>query len=736
MKISKRKFPVYYAHDSVDCGPTCIKMISQYYDRFFSNEYLSRISFLSRDGVSLQSLKEASETIGFTAVPVKISYEDIIKHAPFPCILHWNHDHFVVLYKISKNIFSAKKAKSTFTIADPADGLITIDEQTFKKYWLPGANKKGTALLLHPTDAFYDHPEKKDTANKIRISFKYLYPHKKILLQVAFTFLIGSLISLAFPLLMQILIDQGVNGKNISLVYLVLLSQVLLFVGDTVLGNIRSWLLMYVGTRISFMIISDFLNKLFRLPIRFFDSKKIGDFSQRMDDHHRIERFLTGSVLHSCFSILSIAVFTIIIAYYSVKVLLVYVFLNSLGISWVFLFKNKRKQLDARFFSNKRRTVDKFHEMITGMQEIKLYNNEKLNIAQWEELQLDHFKLNERSALLQQYQHSGFLIFSNLKNILISFISAGEVIHGNMTLGILLSISYIVGQTNGPITQLVDFVKLAQDAKLSMERLEEIHNESDEEKDPATNGLSLQKDIFLQNVSFQFEGKLSPFVLRDVSFTIPRGKTTALVGASGSGKTTLMKLLLRFYEPVTGTIKIGNSPLHSISPRLWRGQCGTVMQDGYLFNDTIANNIAMSDMIDDTRLNHAISVAHLEKFIEQLPLGVSTKIGSSGAGISGGQKQRILIARAVYKDPQHIFFDEATSSLDATSESVIMKNLDQFFHKKTVLIIAHRMSTVKNADQIIVLDNGKVEEIGTHETLIKQKQKYFELVKNQLELGT
>lgn len=736
MEIRKKKFPIYYAHDSVDCGPTCIKMVSQYYGRFFSNEYLGQISFLSRDGVSLQSLKEASETIGFTALPVKLSYEELIKHAPFPCILHWNQDHFVVLYKISKNIFSGDGARSAFIIGDPADGLITIDEETFIKCWLTGTNKKGATLLLHPTDVFYDHPIRKGRANRFRMSFAYLYPHKKILLQVVFTFLIGSLISLAFPLLMQILIDQGVNGKNISIVYLVLLSQVLLFAGDTVLGNIRSWLLMYVGTRVSFMIISDFLHKLFRLPIRFFDSKKLGDFSQRIDDHHKIERFLTGSVLHSCFSILSIAVFTIILAYYSIKVLLVYLLLNLVGIFWIFLFKNKRKQLDARFFSNKRKTVDKFHEMITGMQEIKLYNNEKLNIAQWAELQFDHFKLNEQGALLQQYQHSGFLILVNLKNILISFISASEVIHGNMTLGVLLSISYIVGQTNGPITQLVDFVKLAQDAKLSMERLEEIHSKSDEEKDLSMANLSLQEDIFLQNASFQFEGKLSPFVLRDVNFTIPCGKTTAIVGPSGSGKTTLMKLLLRFYEPVAGDIKVGNSPLYNISPRLWRSQCGTVMQDGYLFNDTIANNIAMSDKVDDARLNHAVFIAHLEKFIEQLPLGVYTKIGSSGAGISGGQKQRILIARAVYKDPHYIFFDEATSSLDATSEGVIMKNLNQFFQEKTVVIIAHRMSTVKNADQIIVLDNGEVEEIGTHDMLIKQKKKYFELVKNQLELGT
>jgi len=708
-------------------------MISMYYGRLFSNEYLASISYISHDGVSLQSLKEAAETIGFSSVPVILDLESISNQL-LPCILHWNQDHFVVLYKIRRSRFSIKSKKDVYFIADPADGIIRIDKDTLKKNWATGPNiDKGTALLLYPINKVFEKVVNKPATIDIKNTIKYLYPHKRNLLHVSLILFIGSLISLAFPLLMQTLIDQGVGGNNFSIVKLVLLSQTLLYLGDAILENIRSWLLMHIGTRISFAIISEFLNKLFRLPIKFYESKKIGDFSQRIDDHSRIERFLTGSIINTIFSILSILIYIIIITYYSYKVLLVYLILNTFGIIWIFLFKNRRRRLDTLFFSNKRRTIDVFYELIRGMQEIKLYSSEKSSMSKWEELQYENFNLTEKSVRLQQFQHTGFSFFLNLRNIIISFVCAGEVINGHMTLGILLGISYIVGQTNGPLLQLVDFIKSAQDALLSMERLKSILEREEEKNNNLSNVTFSNENILVKSLSFQFEGKQSPYILQNINIVIPKNKITAIVGVSGSGKTTFLKMLLNYYTPTIGEIQIGGTSLNEVPPDLWRNQCGTVMQDGYIFTDTIANNISMSDEIDYDKLNKAIVVANLENLIENLPLGIETKIGNGGAGLSGGQKQRILIARAVYKNPRYIFFDEATSNLDSSTEKQIMKNLKKFFSKKTVVVIAHRMSTVKNADQIIVFDNGKVFEIGTHATLINKKGKYYDLVKNQLE---
>ncbi len=550
--------------------------------------------------------------------------------------------------------------------------------------------------------------------------------------------MITTLISLAFPFLMQMMIDEGVNNKSKSVVFLVLLSQLFLFIGKTVIDIIRSWLILHMNTRISFNIISDFLIKLLRLPIKFFDSKTVGDISQRINDHHRIENFLTGSVLNSVFSIINIVFFTFVIAFYSVTIFSIFIVLSTVGVMWILLFQKRRKQLDYKRFARNRENQDKLYEMITGMQEIKLYGSETPKRWEWEQLQLKYFRLNIKSLALEQYQQTGFTFFTTLKNIVISFIAANEAINGHITLGVLLSISYIVGQTNGPIEQLVSFVKSAQDARLSMSRLQEIHNKKEEEKNEniEPNQTISHEDIHLKNVSFQYEGPKSPLVLNNVSLTIPRGKVTAIVGASGSGKTTLMKLLLGFYNPVAGEILIGDRELRTISPRLWRRETGSVMQDGYIFSDTIARNIAMDGKeIDPQKMDNAVVTANIKEFIEKLPLGYTTKIGPSGIGLSGGQKQRILIARAIYKNPNYLFFDEATSSLDANNERIIIDNLNDFFKGRTVLIIAHRLSTVKNADQIIVLKNGKIAEQGNHESLTRLKGRYFELVKNQLELG-
>lgn len=738
----------YFTHqfDIMDCGPACLKMISKYFGKDYPIDFLRERTYLSKDGVSLLNLSNAAEQIGFRTIACKIQYQQLISDCPFPCILHWHQEHFVVLYKVQEDSFfcklfaSRKSDKTKLIIADPSHGIVTIDKETFLSAWLSTSDNKGTVLLLEPTPAFYSKESVKENTKGYKFLFRYLISYKKYITQLIIGMIAASLISLAFPFLTQILIDYGVSDKNVPILYLILLSQIFLFVGDTAIGIVRSWLLLHINSRVSLNIISDFLIKLLNLPIKFFDTKAVGDITQRISDHHRIENFLTGITLSSLFSIINIVIFTLILGFYNWKILVIFSLLSIFGMLWIFLYQEKRKQFDYKRFERNRENQDKLYEMITGMQEIKLYGSEKSKRWEWEHLQVKYFKLNIKGLALEQHQQSGFSFFSHLKNILISFIAANEAIKGNMTLGALLSISYIIGQTNGPLEQLVTFVKSAQDARLSLDRLQEIHNKGNEEDEQKIkqkrNYLPAHENIALKNVSFQYEGPFSPFVLKDITFSIPKGKITAIVGTSGSGKTTLVKLLLNFYKPVSGNISIGQNDLLTISPKWWRTQCGTVMQEGYIFYDTIAKNIALDGKeINEPAMGNAIKVANLRSFIDNLPLGYTTKIGNSGIGISGGQKQRILIARSVYKNPDYLFFDEATSNLDANNERIIMDNLNEFFKGKTVVIIAHRLSTVKNADQIIVLENGVIVETGNHRSLTQKKAKYFELVKNQLELG-
>lgn len=727
----------------MDCGPACLKMVADYYGKTYSLDYLREQSFLNREGTSLLSMNGAAEKLGFRTVMAKLSLCKLVEDGPLPCILHWNQEHFVILSQIKKsnslfNKLSSKKNIVKFTIADPAHGIVTIDEQTFKKAWISTSDERGIALLLEPSPDFYTQQGIPENKTGYTFLFRYLAPYKKHITQLVIGMLTASLISLAFPFLTQLLVDVGVADKNIPILYLILLSQLFLFAGDMAIEMVRSWLLLHINTRVSLNIISDFLMKLLRLPIKFFDTKAIGDITQRINDHNRIETFLTGVTLISLFSIINIVIFTFVLGLYNWKILFIFSLLSLLGVSWIFLFQNKRKTLDYKRFVRNRENQDKLYEMITGMQEIKLYASETSKRWEWEQLQVKYFKLNIKSLALEQYQHTGFAFFTHLKNILISFIAARAAIDGDMTLGALLSISFIIGQTNGPLEQLVTFIKTAQDARLSMDRLQEIHNKGDEENEGKINPTSIppHETIELKDVSFQYGGPQSHYVLKKMNLSIPKGKVTAIVGSSGSGKTTLMKLLLGFYNPVSGDIFIGENNLSTVSPKWWRNQCGTVMQEGYIFYDTIAKNIALDGKeIDEKTMDHAVKIANLQEFVDDLPLGFTTKIGNAGIGLSGGQKQRILIARSVYKNPNYLFFDEATSSLDANNEKLIMNNLNEFFEGKTVVIIAHRLSTVKNADQIVVLDKGEIVEIGNHRTLAKAKGKYFELVKNQLELG-
>ncbi|APY12150.1 ABC transporter ATP-binding protein [Seonamhaeicola sp. S2-3] len=737
-----KKITLSIQYDTMDCGPTCIKMIASYFGRNYSLQFLRNLSYISREGVSLLGISQALEKIGFEVTGSKLNLKELTDEFKLPCILHWNQNHFVVLQKISTSLFSSKHY---YHIADPAHGFIKLNEESFKKSWLQ-ENDSGISLFINPTEEFYKQtPENENTLN-IKYLFKYLKPYKK---QLAFMFLfllIGSGLTLIFPFLTEALIDKGVNQKNLSVISIVLMAQLAVFFGTIVIDIVRNWLTLYVGTHISITIISDFLKKTLQLPIKFFDTKLMGDFRQRIQDNDRIEEFLTSQSLITFFSIITFSVFFCVLWYYDFKILLIYVALTTLAILWSLFWLKKRKILDYYRFQQRSENQESIYEMLNGVTEIKLNQFENFKRNQWEHIQQKLFKLNTRILKLDQIQLSGFEFFNQLKNIIVTFLAATYVVQGSMTLGMLLAISYIIGQMNSPVNQLVSFFRSLQDAKLSLERLNEVQNHPIEEINTVTNKnikpLSVNKlntaqdGINIQNLSFQYEGPKSPFVLKDINFLIPQGKITAIVGASGSGKTTLIKLLLRFYNPTAGNIYFNSENIIELSPKSIRENCGIVMQDGYIFSETIERNIVIGDEnINQEKLKKALRIANIEDFIESLPLKLQTKIGVAGNGISGGQKQRILIARAVYKNPQYIIFDEATSALDAENEKIIHDNLQGFFKGKTVVVVAHRLSTVKNANKIIVLNKGKVVEQGNHITLVKNKSYYFNLIKNQLELG-
>ncbi len=721
-------------HDNMDCGPACLSMIASVYDKKYPLQYLRENSFITREGVSLLGLTEASKNIGFEVLTAKLEKENFAE-MPLPCILHWNQNHFVVLYKISKNIFSKKQY---FHITDPAHGFIKLSTETFKKSWITD-NNKGVALFLEPTELFYKlAPPKSETLN-LKYILGYLKPHKKQIIYMSILLLLGSILTLIFPFLTQNLIDKGVNKKDLSFISIILLAQLAVFFGSIVIEIIRNWIMLFIGTKISITIISDFLKKILQLPINFFDTKMMGDFNQRIQDNERIENFLTSQSLVTLFSIITFSVFFGVLCYYDFSILIIYFLLTFISISWSFFWLKKRKILDYLKFQQRSENQESIYEIINGVTEMKLNQFEDFKRFEWENIQKKLFKVNIKILKLDQIQMSGFNFLNQIKNIIVTFLAATLVVKGKMTLGELLSVSYIVGQMNSPVSQLVSFFRSLQDAKLSLERLNEVKNHETEENKEQKQ-LILEKNensgIFLNNISFQYEGPKSACILKDINFRIPDGKITAIVGASGSGKTTLMKLLLKFYDPTQGELFFNEENINNISPKNLRENCGVVMQDGFIFSDTIERNIATGDEnINKEKLQNAVKIANIEEFVNSLPLGYNTKIGASGNGISGGQKQRILIARAVYKNPHYIFFDEATSALDAENEKIIHDNLQQFFKGKTVLIIAHRLSTVKNADQIIVLKNGEIAETGNHQQLVQNKGDYFNLVKNQLELG-
>jgi len=717
----------------MDCGPTCLRMIAKFHGKSIPLAYLREQAHISREGVSLLGISDAAESIGLRTIGTKVSFEQLVKDVPKPCIVHWDQNHFVVLYEVRKG---------KIQIADPAFGLVKYTEAEFKQHWLALANdgeSKGICLLLQPTPAFYEQEDEKRTGGGFSFLFRYLKPHRRLLGQLLIGFVAASIIQLVFPFLTQSLVDVGINNQDMDFIYLVLIAQMVLFIGQMSIEFIRSWILLHISTRINISIISDFLIKLMKLPIGFFDTKMIGDLMQRIQDHRRIERFLTTQTLGVLFSVVSLSVFAIVLAIYSRIILLIFLIGSVIYMVWVWLFMRKRRELDYKKFSQLSDNQGMLIQLINGMQEIKLNNFEKQKRWEWERIQARLFRLNVQNLSVDQYQQAGSVFVNQTKNILITVVAAMAVLNGNMTLGMMLAVQFIIGQMNSPLNELINFMQLAQEAKISLERLGEIHNKKEEEDKgkPLLNTMPLDQTLYLENIVFQYEGPHSPKVLNRINLIIPEKKITAIVGTSGSGKTTLVKLLLGFYPPVSGKIRVGETDLQNFSQQWWRTMVGAVMQDGFIFSDTITANIAVGvERLEKERLLFAAKMANLMDLIEQLPLGFNTKIGSDGHGLSQGQKQRILIARVIYKNPDYLFFDEATNALDANNEKVIMENLKQVYKGKTVIVVAHRLSTVKNADQIVVLERGEIVETGNHEELTAKHGAYYNLVKNQLELGS
>ncbi|KIG15812.1 ABC transporter ATP-binding protein [Enhygromyxa salina] len=715
-------------HDAMDCGPTCLRMIARHHGRDWSLGTLRDRCSIARDGVSLEGVAAAAESIGMRSLAVMLDYEQLASTVPLPCVLHWDQNHFVVLVAADKR---------RVRVADPGRGLIVWRREAFLRHW-GDSSGRGVALLLEPTPEFFAHDGERHQSRGFASLWPFLRPHRRLVVQLVLGMTVASLLGLVFPFLTQALVDVGIGGQDIGFVHAVLLAQLMLFGGRTTIELIRSWILLHIGQRVNISMLTSFLARLLRLPMSFFDTRSIGDVLQRVDDHRRVESFLTAGTLEILFSFVNVIAFSLVIAAYSPTILAVFLGGTALATGWILALMGRRRQLDQQSFGQRTASQNALVELIEGIAEIKLNDCERRKRWGWEQIQVRLFRINERRLALAQLQNAGSMAINEAKNIFITFLAAREVIAGDMTLGMMLALSWVLGQVARPLERTLSFVTSAQDAKLSLERLDEIHHFPEEQpaSKPALREIGRARSLRAEGVSFRYPGSDS-WVLREVNLEIPAGKTTAIVGASGSGKTTLLKLLLAFYPVNAGQLSIGGLRIDNLDLAFWRRHCGVVMQDGHIFADTVAGNIAVGEeRVNIPRLLDALETANLREFVEGLPLAWETRIGRDGLGVSQGQRQRILIARAVYADPEFLFFDEATSALDATNEREIMDKLDEFQRGRTCVVIAHRLSTVRSADQIVVLDRGKVVERGTHDELTALRGAYYRLVKNQLELGT
>ena len=732
----KDSFKCIIQSDSMMCGITCLQMVCKYFGREVSLRTLSKLCVATSEGVSMLGVNEAANKLGLRTMCARTDFDTLSK-ATLPCVLHWNQNHFVVLYKVRKG--------RIFYVADPGKGLVKYNLEEFGKHWVSTASQgeeKGIAMFLEPTLEFYSHKvdneEEDGSPRSFQFLFGYIKQYRKYFGQIVLGLLVGSLLQLILPFLTQSIVDVGIKNQNIGFIWLILLGQLMLTISRTAIDFIRRWLLLHISLRINISLVSDFFIKLLKLPMSFFDTKLMGDLMQRMGDHNRVNSFLTQQTLSIVFSLFTFIVFSIVLLSYNWLVFAIFMLGSLLYGGWLALFLRRRKVLDYELFEQQAINNNKTYEFITSMQEIKLQDCEQRRRWEWEDVQADLFGVQMKSLKLQQTQEAGSIFINELKNIVITVVAATAVIHGQLTLGMMLAVQYIIGQLNSPVEQLMSFFYSVQDVKISLERINEIHRMDDEngKQGLETSVKEEDKGIDLEDVNFKYDPHALKTIIDDVSLTIPKGKVTAIVGASGSGKTTLIKLMLGYYPVLGGQINIGGTDVNTLNKKWWRRQCGVVMQDGVIFSESIARNIAVDDKeIDKQRLQTAAEIACIHNYVMGLPLKYNTKIGRDGVGLSQGQKQRILIARAVYKNPDYIFLDEATNSLDANNERMIVEHLDEFYKGKTVVIVAHRLSTVKNADQIVVLDKGKVVEIGNHEELTAKRGAYYNLVKNQLELG-
>lgn len=730
-------FPHYKQNNSSDCGPTSLRMIARHYGLDYSTEMLRKHCHITRHGVNLLGISEAAEYIGFETAGVKVTFEQLAEEGVFPCILHWNQNHFVVCYGIEK----CKHGGFKIHISDPASQRLTYTKEEFERCWIgpkTHENSNGVALMLEPGDDFGKVEDEYRKCNRSMLSFaKYFTPYRSMIGQLLLAMLVGSVIQMILPFLSQAMVDQGINGRNLNIITLILFAQLGFFVATLSIDYIRSWIMLHMNSRIDIQLIADFLIKLTAMPLQFFDSRMTGDILQRIGDHARIKNFLLSNSMRIVFSIINFVVFLAILAYYNALVLAIFVVGNTLYVIWISFFMRYRRELDIKRFNQSAMEQSKMIQLVQGMQDIKLNNCERQKRWEWERIQVRLFQIGLKGLRIGQIQQSGSVFFTQTTHILIYYIAAKSVVEGSMTLGMMMSLTYIIGQVSAPITEFIGFAQSFQDAKISLERLNEIHSQDDEETniDKKLSTLPQIHDIEIKDLSFSYTGSDRELALKNISLSIPAHKVTAIVGESGCGKTTLIKLLQGFYEPTHGSIKVGGIMLSDINPHTWRAATGSVMQDSFIFSDTIANNIAVnSDETDEEQMRDAAQMARIDDFVESLPLGYDTIIGMEGKGVSQGQRQRILIARAIYKTPKYIFLDEATNSLDATNEAKIMDNLRQFYEGRTVVVSAHRLSTVRDADQIIVMSRGEIVEQGNHDSLLKRRGHYYELVKHQINI--
>ena len=729
-------FPHFRQMDSFDCGATCLQMIAKYYGKNYSQRTLREYSFISREGSSLMGVCDAAEKIGFRTTGVKTSLRYLQERVTLPCMLHWNQNHYVVLYRIRK-----KRKETIYHVADPASYLVKFSEKEFKSHWLStkqNDNERGIVLMLQPDTNFYLQEDERDKVRVRGIShfFRYLIPYKWQLGQIVTCMVMYMILGLIFPFLTQSMVDVGIRNSNLNFVILILVSQFILTFTDTGINFLHNWIALHVSTRIDLALMSDFWRKLMNLPIRFFDTRMTGDLMQRLGDHGRIRNFLINDSISILFSSVTFLLYSILLGYYNLTLLFVFLTGHLLYAAWVMSFLRYRRELDYQAFDLHAKNRSCVIQLIQGMQEIKLNNNERQKRWEWEELQARFFHNSMRGLKIDQIKRLGAQMITRSTGLTVSFLVAKQVIEGEMTFGMMMALSYIMGHVSGPISNFIEFIHSLQNAQISLERLNEIHGQEEEENEKSSLRTELPQDksINITDLSFSYSGSPREYVLKGINLFIPAHKITAIVGVSGSGKTTIMRLLQGFYNPQEGEVKVDETPLRMIKPHLWRSKVGAVMQDGYIFSDTIAKNIAVGeDEIDKERLVKAVRIANIGDFINKLPLGFNTKIGMEGNGVSQGQRQRILIARAVYKNPEYLFFDEATNALDSKNEKTIMKNLMEFYKGKTVVICAHRLSTIRHADQIVVLNDGHVVEMGTHDELMKRRREYFHLVENQLE---